>query len=127
MRKYGIAALLGSVFLMPVSGAMGQTNIASVSNPRAEYAGYVVFLDKGSGQLSSAATDIVRSAASTTRSARQVRLIGHPDHVNAVKAELVRQGVPAESIMVLRETGQPLQKSADGLSEPIDRRVEIKF
>jgi len=106
---------------------MGQTNIASASNPRAEYAGYVVFLDKGSGQLSSSAVDIVRSAATTTRSARKVWLVGYPDHVNAVKAEFVRQGVPAESIMVLRETGQPLQKTGDGITEPIDRRVEIKF
>lgn len=47
MRKYGIAALLGSFFLIPASGAMAQTNIASASDPPADYVGYVVFLDKG--------------------------------------------------------------------------------
>jgi hypothetical protein len=126
MRKYGVAALVGSVFLMTASGAVAQTNIASASNPRAESAAYV-FLDKGSGQLSSTAVDIVRNAATATRSARKVWLVGYPDDVNVVRAELLRQGVAAESIMVLRETGQPPQKTSDGISEPIDRSVEIKF
>ncbi|MFI4999105.1 MAG: hypothetical protein ACHQK9_04425 [Reyranellales bacterium] len=125
MQNYGIAALLGSVLLVPMSGAMGQTDVASAPNPRPEY--YVVFLDKGSDQLSSAAVDIVRSVATAAKSTREVRLVGRADRVNAVRTELVRQGVPVESIMERREIGQPLPKVGDGIAEPIDRRVEIKF
>ena len=45
---------------------------------------------------------------------------------NAVKAELVRHGVPAANIVVLgRGATMPLVQTADGVREPQNRRVEI--
>jgi outer membrane protein OmpA-like peptidoglycan-associated protein len=45
---------------------------------------------------------------------------------NNVKDELVRDGVPAASIVVVgRGESQPLVPTADGVREPQNRRVEI--
>ena len=54
-------------------------------------------------------------------------LVGRAENIAPVKGELVRQGVPAQAIKVRPESGAPIAKAADGLSDPIDRRVEIKF
>jgi hypothetical protein len=124
MRNYGIAAVFaGGIFLAPISGAMAQTNVAYAAEPRPEY---VVFLDGGS-HLSGSAIDTVRLAAGAAKSANQVRLVGRPEHTAAVKNELVREGVPAQSIIVRRGAGNPLPKVADGIDEPVNRRVEISF
>lgn len=126
MRNHGIVAvLLGGIFLAPIPAAMGQTtNIAYAVEPRP---GYVVFLDNGTGRLSADAVDTIRSAAGAARSATIVRVAGRPDHAEAVKKELVRDGVPAASIVVGRETARSLPKVADGLADPLDRRVKIEF
>jgi outer membrane protein OmpA-like peptidoglycan-associated protein len=45
---------------------------------------------------------------------------------DAVKAVLVREGVPANQIAVVaRGESQPLVPTADGVREPQNRRVEI--
>ena len=56
-----------------------------------------------------------------------VTLIGRPENIAPVKAELVRQGVSPQAIVVKTEARAPIAKPVDGLSNPIDRRVEIKF
>ena len=76
MRSQGFAAvLLGALFLVPVAPARGQApNLAYAIDPRPDY---VVFLDKGTDQLSSAAADTVRIAArAAARSGKVVRLVG---------------------------------------------------
>jgi outer membrane protein OmpA-like peptidoglycan-associated protein len=45
---------------------------------------------------------------------------------NAVKDQLVREGIPAANITVVgRGESQPLVQTADGVREPQNRRVEI--
>jgi outer membrane protein OmpA-like peptidoglycan-associated protein len=47
---------------------------------------------------------------------------------DAVKAELVRLGVPAASITAIgRGESNPLVPTADGVREPQNRRVEIQI
>jgi hypothetical protein len=54
-------------------------------------------------------------------------VVGRADYAEAVKNELVRDGVPARSIVVVAETGVPLSSVADGVSDPANRRVEIRY
>ena len=90
--------------------------------------GYVVFFDKGTAQLSSVADQTIRKAAADAdRSGGLVRVVGRADYANAVKNELVRDGVPARSIVVVPTTGNPLPAIGDGVSEPANRRVEIRY
>lgn len=116
----GLAVLVGGLL---ATGATAQTQMASaVPAPQRDF---LVFADKG-GQLSPTASSTVRTAAAEVGSAR-VTLIGRPQNVAPVKAELERHGVPAKAIVVKTDAGAPVAKAADGLSSPIDRKVEIKF
>jgi hypothetical protein len=122
MRYYGIAILVGG--LLAAGAATAQTNIAAaVPAPKSEM---VVFADKGQA-LSATALDTVRAVAGNVGSAQRITLVGRPEAVAVVKGELVRQGVPARSIAVKAENRSPIAKAADGLSDPIDRRVEIQY
>jgi hypothetical protein len=128
MRNYGIAAVFVSgIFLAPIPAAMAQTtNVAYATAPRAAPV-YVVFLDS-ENQVSGAAVNTVRTAAGAAKSAKTVRVVGRADNAEVVKQELVREGVPAQSIVVLRrEANKPLPKAGDGIGEPSNRRVEISF
>jgi outer membrane protein OmpA-like peptidoglycan-associated protein len=127
MKKLHIGAiLLGGLFVTPFQAALSQTtNVAYTNESRP---GYVVFFDRGTGQLSSVAGETIRrAAADADRSAGLVRVVGRADYAEAVKTELVRDGVPARSIVVVAETGGPLPTIADGVSEPANRRVEIRY
>jgi hypothetical protein len=126
MRIHGFAAvLLGALFLVPVAPARGQApNLAYAIDPRPDY---VVFLDKGTNQLSNAAADTVRIAARAAGSAKVIRLVGRSDQAQVVKNELVRDGIPAGSIVVDRASGKPFPTVAGGISDPLNRRVEILF
>jgi len=86
-----------------------------------------VFADRGSSTLSPTAAATVRNAASEASSARQVVLIGRAENIAPVKGELIRQGVSPQAIVVKQETRAPIARVSDGLSDPIDRRVEIRF
>jgi hypothetical protein len=92
--------------------------------PRSEY---VVFLDNGTNRLSSAAIDTIRIAAGAARSATIVRVAGRADYAEAVKNELVRDGVLSGSVIVGHEPSSSLPTVADGIAEPLSRRVEITF
>jgi outer membrane protein OmpA-like peptidoglycan-associated protein len=47
---------------------------------------------------------------------------------DAVKAELVRQGIPANEIVThAKGESEPLVPTANGVREPSNRRVEIVF
>ena len=127
MKKLHIGAiLLGGLFVTPFQAALAQTTTMAYANESRP--GYVVFFDRGTGQLSSIADETIRrAAADADRSAGLVRVVGRADYAEAVKNELVRDGVPARSIVVVAETGRPLPTFADGVSEPANRRVEIRY
>ncbi|MBN9089825.1 MAG: hypothetical protein J0J01_23175 [Reyranella sp.] len=117
---HGLAVLVGGLL---ATGATAQTEMASaVPTPQRDF---LVFADKG-GHLSPTAASTVRTAAAEAGSAR-VTLIGRPENVAPVKAELQRHGVAAKAIVVKTEAALPVARTADGLSSPADRKVEIKF
>jgi len=120
------AILLGGLVVAPFQASMAQTtNVAYASAPRP---GYVVFFDKGTGGLSSVADETIRRAAADAgKSGGLVRVVGRADYADTVKNELVRDGVPARSIVVVPSTGNSLPTVAGGVSEPANRRVEIKY
>ncbi|HYC66275.1 MAG TPA: Lpg1974 family pore-forming outer membrane protein [Reyranellaceae bacterium] len=113
-----------------------------VTNPKAP--NYIVFFDFDRADLTAVAHNTVRQAASDAKARRTTHLqvAGHADRAgtdeynmalslrraNAVKAELVRNGLPAEQIAVLgRGESEPLVPTADGVREPQNRRVVISF
>ena len=122
MRYSGIAIIVGGLLAAGVAAAQTQVAVA-VPAPQRDF---VVFADKGQA-LSPTAISTVRAAANEASGARQVTLVGRTENIASVKGELMRQGVPAHAIKVQPEARAPIAKAADGLSDPIDRRVEIKF
>jgi hypothetical protein len=122
MRNLSMAILAGGVLVGMTAAASAQNLASAVPAPQRDV---VVFADKGS-TLSPTAANVVRTAA-TEVGARQVILIGRADSVAPVKGELVRNGVAPQSIVVVKPEGKTIAKVADGLSDPADRRVEIKF
>jgi outer membrane protein OmpA-like peptidoglycan-associated protein len=121
MRNSGMAVLVGAL-LLGATGASAQ-QLAAATAPQHDI---VVFADKGT-TLSPTARDTVAKAAEKANGAPRVTLVGRAANVAPVKAELQRNGVPAERIAVRSEARAPIAKAADGLSNPVDRRVEIKF
>ena len=111
--------------------------------PRAEAPrNYLVFFDFDQATLTADAQAIIRSAATGFRDGRMTRLeaTGHADRsgtnaynqrlsqrrAEAVKAELVRLGVPANQIGTSwKGEEQPLVQTPDGVREPQNRRVQI--
>lgn len=103
---------------------------------------FLVFFDWNRADLSDRARQIIGEAVQQARSQRSTRIevAGHADRsgtvqynqalsrrrAEAVAAELVRQGIAREEIVVTAhgET-QPLVTTADGEREPQNRRVEI--
>lgn len=123
MRKLSIAVALGGLVLMPLS-AMSQ-DMALAPNTGAK-SDHILFMENGSMRVPASAMDTIRSAADAAKAA-PVRIEGRADYANAIKQELVRQGAPAEAISVRPITGKPLVKAGDGVTDPADRRVEIRF
>ncbi len=124
MRNLGMAILAGGL-LTSVAGVATAQNLASaVPAPKKEF---VVFTDRGGASLSPTAEATIRNAASEASSAPQVVLIGRAENIAPVKGELIRQGVAPQAIVVKQEARAPIAKPTDGLSDPIDRRVEIRF
>jgi hypothetical protein len=122
MRKSGMALLVGGL-LLGATGSMAQELASAVPAPKGKL---MVFADKGHA-LSPTALVTVHEAAREARQADRVTLTGQSGNVAAVKSELVRQGVPADSIVVRPQSGAPIARVADGLSDPSERRVEIRF
>ena len=116
--------LAGGLLLAPLSLAMAQTtNVAYAVAPSANY---VVFLDRD-GRLSTTADDMLRKAAAAARSSSTVHVVGRTDYAQAVKKELIRNGLAASSIIVERQPDRMLPATGDGLSDPSSRSVEIRF
>ena len=92
--------------------------------------------------LTAQAVTTIQQAAAAAKSGNRTRIgvTGHADRsgtdaynmalslrrANAVKDQLVREGIPAAGITVVgRGESQPLVPTADGVREPQNRRVEI--
>jgi hypothetical protein len=124
MRNLSMAILVGGLLVGMAGVATAQNLASAVPAPKKEF---VVFTDRGGAALSPTAVATVRSAASEASTAPQVTLIGRAENIAAVKGELIRQGVAPQAIVVKQEARAPIAKPIDGLSDPIDRRVEIIF
>jgi hypothetical protein len=123
MRNLGITILASGLLVGMTAAATAQNMASAVPAPKKEF---VVFADKGS-TLSPTAASVVQRVATEASSARQVTLIGRAENVAPVKGELIRRGVDPQAIVVKTEARAPISRSMDGLSDPVDRRVEIKF
>ena len=103
---------------------------------------FMVFFDWDRSNLSQQAVQTIGQAAAAFKSRGSARITatGHTDtsgpesynmalslrRANAVKSELVRQGVAAEAIQVVgKGESNPLVATGDGVREPQNRRVEI--
>jgi outer membrane protein OmpA-like peptidoglycan-associated protein len=106
---------------------------------------FLVFFDFDRSDITEDARKVITQAADNVRKAgttSRITLTGHADRAgaaqynmrlsqrraDAVKAELVRMGVPANEIVtVAKGESDPLVPTADGVREPRNRRVEIVF
>ena len=123
MQKYRIVAImLGGLFL--ASPALAQsTNLAyATGEPRSES---MVFLEKNN-QLPPSAAPMVVKAIDAAKAGKTVHLVGRADQAEIVKAEMIREGAPANLILVAREPLKTLPK-VDSLSDASSRKVEIKY
>lgn len=118
MRKLGIAIVLGSVLVAaPFSAAMSQSAKSE----------YTVFIDRsGNKPLTAAAKDTINKAVKASRS-HVIEISGRADYAQAVRDELLRQGVSADRINLQPVVAKPLMKAGDGMSNPTDRQVILKF
>ncbi|MBY0317498.1 MAG: hypothetical protein K2X72_02120 [Reyranella sp.] len=123
MQKHSIAAvMLGGLFL--ASPAMAQsTNLAyATGEPRSET---IVFLQKGN-VLPPSAAPMVSNAITAARTGKTVLLQGRTDQAEAVKQEMIRDGAPANAIVVAHEPVKSLPK-VDSVSDSASRTVAIKY
>jgi outer membrane protein OmpA-like peptidoglycan-associated protein len=121
----GCVALVAPGLAVPAYAA--SPVVSGTPQPRPDF---VVFFENGSHDLSPAASNTIRLAAQAARVKRAtiVRVVGRGDRAEAVKAELVRQGVAATSIVFVgRDESRPLIRAADGVANPADRQVRIAF
>jgi hypothetical protein len=112
------------------------------SPPMAQAPTFMVFFDWDSSRLSPASLNVITQAVTAFRSTGNARVTatGHTDtsgsdtynmalslrRANAVKNEMVRQGVPADAIAVVgKGESQLLVPTGDNVREPQNRRVEI--
>jgi hypothetical protein len=103
---------------------------------------FMVFFDWDRSNLTAQAVDTVRQAAAAYKSRGSASIVatGHTDtsgspqynmalslrRANAVKDQLVREGVPATAIQVVGKGEEnPLVATGDNVREPQNRRVEI--
>lgn len=103
---------------------------------------FLVFFDFDRSNITQEADRVIREAAANAKrgSVSRINVTGHADRAgsdrynmalslrraDAVKAVLVREGIPADQIAVVgKGESQPLVPTADGVREPQNRRVEI--
>ncbi len=102
----------------------------ATATPAQPRPGYVVFFEPNSHQLSPTAAITIRLAADAARAnkAHIIRIVGRADYAQAVKDQLVLQGIAPTSIaLVGRDDSGPIVRASTGIAEPINRRVLIAF
>ncbi len=110
--------------------------------PPAPGKNYIVFFDFDRSTITSAAQATINDAVAAAKAggSARVTLTGHTDRsgseqynlalslrrAEAVKANMIKQGIPASAIVVIgKGESAPLVPTADGVREPQNRRVEI--
>jgi len=134
-----ILALLAAAFLVTAcEDAPPPPPVAAAPQVRT----FLIFFDFDRAVLTPRARDIVKEAANVSKAGQNTRLTvtGHTDtagpanynmalslrRANAVKDQLVREGVPTGQIAVVgKGEDELLVKTRDGVREPQNRRVEI--
>jgi hypothetical protein len=120
----GIAIVLAATLGITASATAQPTQVAYAYTPHNDY---VVFFDKGINTLPDSAAKTVGMAAHEAGAGHVIKLAGSAGRTAAVKAELIRQGVPASQIEERRAAATGLPTAGDAVSNPMDRRVEITF
>ncbi len=124
MTKWQVGtALVAGLFFALLKPAFAQTEVAyaDVTAP-----GCVIFFSSGPAYLTTVAEETIQmAAADANRSSGLVRVVGPVEYAIAVKDELVRDGVPAPSILLVPRTEKPLLAVGDGIDEPAS--VEIHY
>jgi len=127
---------------MPAPATAPQAAPAPAPQPAAIQRSYLVFFDFDKSDITAEAGRVIQQAADNARrgNVSRIQATGHADRsgsdrynmalslrrANAVKAALVRAGVPESQIAVLgRGEAEPLVPTPDGVREPQNRRVEI--
>ena len=141
MRKL-LAGLMLAAVLVPTAYAQ-QASERAITVAQAEPRQFTVFFETDQATLSPDAAQVVAQAAQAyqqTGGAVQIEVIGHTDttgsaaynlelsqhRAEVVADELIRRGVPATDIVTVgRGEEDLLVPTADGVSEPRNRRVEI--
>jgi hypothetical protein len=136
-----LAGFMLSALLVPTAFAQ-QTSAPVPTAGQTEPGLFVVFFDTNEATLSPDGTRVVAEAAEAYQQTGDARIVatGHTDttgsadrnlelslrRAEVVANELMRQGVPATDITTLgRGEEDLLVPTADGVSEPRNRRVEI--
>ena len=114
---------LSSVVVLAGLALMSQ-NLASA--PNAPVSDQMVFMGASDTHVPASAMETIRNAADAANSA-SIRIEGRVDRANAVKQELIRHGAPAEAITVRPVPTRPLVQTGDGVGDPTERRVNIRF
>jgi hypothetical protein len=123
MQKHGIAAvMLGGLFLASPAMAQSTHQAYATGEPRSEY---MVFLEKGN-VLPESAIPMVNKASKAAKAGKTIHLVGRADQAEIVKQEMIREGAPANAIVVAHEPVKALPK-VDNLSDTANRKVEIKY
>ncbi len=136
-----LVGLVLSALLVPTAYAQ-QASERAITVAQAEPRQFTVFFDTNQATLSPDAAQVVAQAARAYQQtgAAQIEVIGHTDttgsaaynlelsqhRAEVVADELIRRGVPATDIATIGRGEQDLLvPTADGVSEPRNRRVEI--
>jgi len=122
--KLGMAAIIISAGLGLAGTVSAQDLAVATPGPKSEF---VVFANKDGRTLSPTALQTLGMAADQARSGDPVTLVGPIEETAAVKAELMRRGVADHAIAMRPAERAPIAKTHDGLSDPLDRRVEIRL
>lgn len=127
---------------VPVAAPAPAPAPAPVVKPAALQKNFLVFFDFNKSDITPEASKVITQAAGAAKqgNAARVALTGHADRsgsdkynlalslkrANAVKDQLVKQGIPADQISVIgKGESEPLVATPDGVREPQNRRVEI--
>ena len=123
MPKYRIAAVvLGGLFL--ASPVMAQSTNLAYAHRRAALG--VHGLPREGQRAAQSAVPLVSKASKAAKAGKTIHLVGRADQAEIVKAEMIREGAPANLILVAREPVKTLPK-VDSLGDASSRKVEIKY